>query len=69
MKVKKYEVTLTNPEAVHIARFYCRGDIERLFADLDDLWRDLDFEEWTIEISPFWEEVPEDGCMEVTVNA
>ena len=69
MKVKKYMVTLTTPEAVHIAHFYSRGDIERLFAYLDGLWRDLDFEEWTMEISPYWEEVPEDGCMEVAVNA
>lgn len=61
MKIKRYFVTLTNPEASHSVKAYNLNEVERLLSSLDYLWGDIDFEEWTLEISPYWEEVPDDA--------
>lgn len=61
MKVKKYEVTLTNPERVHIRSGLNRRDVLMIFEALEELWDIIDFEEWTLEISPYWEEVLDDA--------
>ena len=61
MKVKKYEVALTNPEAIHVTSHLNSRDIEMIFSALNSLWSDLDFEEWTLEISPYWEEVQDNA--------
>ncbi len=61
MKLKKYEVTLTNPEAIHIRPGLNRRDVVMIFEALEELWDIIDFEEWTLEISPYWEEVSADA--------
>lgn len=61
MKVKKYEVTLTNPEAVHIRSGLNRRDVMTVCEALEVLWDIIDFEEWTFEISPYWEEVKDNA--------
>lgn len=61
MKVKKYEVTLTNPEAVHIRSGLNRREVVMIYEALEELWDIIDFEEWTLEISPYWEEVRDDA--------
>ena len=61
MKIKRYEVTLTNPEAIHVTSHLKYDDIKMLFYALHELWSSLDFEEWTLEISPYWEEVPDNA--------
>ena len=62
MKIKKrYEVTLTNSEVIHVTSHMNYYDIDKLFHALDDLWSSIDFEEWTLEISPYWEEVPDNA--------
>ena len=61
MKVKKYEVVLTNPEAVHTRSFLNRQDVVRIFEAIELLWDNIDFEEWALEISPYWEEVPDNA--------
>lgn len=61
MKAKRYEVRLTNPEATHIKSHLRLADIYRVIDELDALWSTMDFEEWTLEISPYWEEVDEDN--------
>lgn len=39
MKVKRYEVTLTNPEAIHVASYLTYQDIKYALDALDTLWK------------------------------
>ncbi len=61
MKVKKYQVTLTSPEEIHVITFQSYNEVNFLFGALDELWRYADLELWSLEITPFWEEVPDDA--------
>lgn len=61
MKIKRYEVTLTTPDGVHIAPSCNQRMVRVLFEALDELWCSIDFEEWTLEVSPYWEEVPDNA--------